>query len=113
MWSTDGSVAIVQLARSFPALAGAPLEPWDPIGFYLWALPTSHGARCAAHFVLQVWNCRTDWDHEVRANLKERGIKAPRGRLGTPRFDLLDAMTVWDEHQKAAFLAWVREPFWP
>lgn len=82
---------ITALARSFPALRGAPgLEPWDALALADWAMgPASSGQRWAALFVLAVWN-RYDW-----------------GRS----FDLVAALCTWDEEHWQAFRTWAANPF--
>ena len=78
------------LADSFPALRSAPgVAPWDEESFAEWMRSgVSHGEYCAAQFVLAVWN---HYDH---------------------KFDPMDALGVWDEGNRAAFVAWARSPWW-
>ena len=85
--------------RSFPALKHAPgVEPFDPLKLDAWAAgPCSHGERCTAQFVLNVWTHSSVTD--------EMWSCGP--------FDVLEALAVWDEPQRAAFLAWARDPWWP
>jgi hypothetical protein len=84
------------LAQSFPTLRGVPgTQPWDPERFETWAAgpAPSHGAFCAARFILAVYNSTDEW------------------QCGT--FDLMEALACWDDQHRAAFLEWVREPWWP
>jgi hypothetical protein len=83
------------LALSFPELARRArhaCEPFDPNQLKRWARTGApgHGGRCAALFVLSVWN-----PYENK------------------RFDLHEALKVWDDEHLAAFLAWTRKPWWP
>lgn len=98
--------AMTTFVLSFPSLRKAPgVDPWDADLFLSWAVGgLSHGERCAAQFVLGVWNPSSNWD-EVAA---EKNLE---GRIG--RFDLFDAMSVWDDLHRGAFLAWCKSPFWP
>lgn len=97
--NATGRRRMVRLALSFHSLERAPLADrhgeFDPVYFARWANRElySHGARCAAQFILSVWNCRVRW------------------RIG--RFDLQEAMQCWDLSHREAFLAWAREPWWP
>lgn len=85
---------------SFPALKDAPgTFPWDAHRLVKWARSASHGEQLAAKFVLGVWNPGTDWS-------KVAGVKFSR-------FDLFEAMNVWDDAQIAAAVAWMRRPFFP
>ncbi len=84
------------LALSFPTLRYADgVAPWEPLHFGRWLRSGApgHGAKCAGRFLLSVWNPSTRW------------------RSG--RFDLHEALCVWDREHHAAFLAWVRSPWWP
>lgn len=90
------SNTIEQLAVSFPSLANQPgVTPWDSLALDAWACgpAPSHGMLCAARFVLAVWDPNTDW------------------RCG--RFDLMEAMGVWDVAHHRAFVAWALAPWWP
>ncbi len=85
--------------RSFPALEHAPgIEPFDAEKLDAWAAgPCSHGERCTAQFVLSVWG------HTTAKNCP----------WACGPFDVMDALGVWDETHRAAFLAWARDPWWP
>lgn len=88
------SARLLALARSFPSLdrkLPADFE-WDPLGFVAILRGASHGERCAAQFVLSVWN--------------------PTARFSVGKFDLQDAIGTWDREHRAAFAAWCREPWW-
>jgi hypothetical protein len=97
---------MVLLARSFPTLQECPsledgkgdraLAPGIyPEGLDKWACGPApgHGARCAAQFILAVFNTSRKW------------------KCG--RFDLMEAMGCWDAEHRAAFVAWAKEPWWP
>src|SRR4051794_12921013 len=52
----------------------------------------STSAYHAVRFILAVWSGGAEWDRKP--------------------FDVLAAMTVWDEEHRAAFLAWAAKPWW-
>ena len=85
-----------RLAQSFPTLMMAPgTVPFNADKLAKWARgpEPGHGARCAARFVLTVWNPGVRW------------------RCG--RFDLMEALSSWDDEHRGAFLRWVQKPWWP
>jgi hypothetical protein len=86
---------IQQLAAALPTLTGAAgVSPWNLTEFDAWACGPApgHGARFAAQFVLAVWNNDVDW------------------RCG--RFDVVEALSVWDDAHRSVFLAWALAPWW-
>lgn len=85
---------VAALAALFPALTGAPgVSPWDALALNLWACRgASHGEQLAARFVLTVWNQHEAWE--------------------CGRFDVMEALSVWDDKNRAAFLTWARQPWW-
>ena len=84
---------IVQLARTFPTLEKAPLEPWDAQAFDAWALQQAgSGLLHAARFVLAVWACRYPW------------------QIGP--FDAVSAIAAWDAAHRGAFVQWCTVPWW-
>ena len=80
------------LAWSFPALLKAPgVDPWDALALERWAGGlASSGERHAALFVLSVWN-RHDWGS---------------------KFNMAEAMNVWDDQNLKSFKDWVNDPWW-
>ena len=83
------------LAHSLPSLRSAPgLAEWQAITLDAWAASgsPSHGERCSARFLLAVWNPEETW------------------RSG--RFDLMEALRVWDEPHRRTFLQWAAAPWW-
>lgn len=86
-------------ASNFPCLQGAPgVEPWDSLQLDEWAMKgVSHGERCTAQFVLAVWGHTT--------------IKGCSWKCGP--FDFIEAISVWDEANRNAFLEWAKDPWWP
>ena len=106
----DALAAMTTLARSFPSLRGADgIEPWDVERFARWlCMGTSGGGRRAGRFVLYVWSPRTDH----REFGRDLGIERAEDGALDP-FDLSDALGVWDEEHKRAFISWVEAPFWP
>lgn len=86
---------IRKLALSFPTLRDAygGVLPWKAADLDRFACePVSDGARHAARFVLAVWDNAGGW--------------------GCGRFDVIEAMAVWDPDHRAAFLAWASDPWW-
>lgn len=109
-WGEIGPASMTRLAHRFPGLRGAPgVDPWDAITLLRWACGgRSHGEVLAAKFVLSVWNTSTDWEEIAR---DEGILTTPEGRFS--RFDLFEAMAVWDAAHVEAMLAWLQLPFWP
>lgn len=101
------------LAESFPGLQGrAGVRPWDIEAFILDMPGMSHGERCAARFVLGVWN-GCDW-LELAEELAARSkLEIAECLVALQPFDFFEAWNVWDTRHCAAFLAWAREPFHP
>jgi hypothetical protein len=112
---------IVALANNFPVIRKRfQVEPWNAMSLRQQALGTSHGEKCAVQFVLRVWNASTDWDDRVLVAewLQESGSSAASlgydpfaAKLG--KFDVFDALGVWDDESRAAFLEWAKDPIWP
>ena len=90
--------AIIELARSFPTLESCtPTDPgeWDIARFMAKAdASLSSGGIHAALFVASVWH----WDWP-----------SIHGR----EFRVAEAMCVWDEQHRRAFLQWCEDPFFP
>ena len=68
---TSEHAKIIRLARNFPTLEDAPLEPWDPVVFDAWAAGPAgtSGSRHAAAFILAVWHVPANPVAVVRENL--------------------------------------------
>ncbi|MFO0840906.1 MAG: hypothetical protein U0797_00720 [Gemmataceae bacterium] len=84
------------LALTFPSMAKASgVRFWDAIVLNHWVAetPLSPGEVATARFLLAVWDPVHGW------------------RPG--RFDLMEAVRVWDPAHRSAFLAWVGDPWWP
>ncbi len=107
MPTLDYELAIVELARSFPSLKNAPLEPWDWRKFDRWAvqeeaaltLRSRREARIfayAAQFVLLVWAGSQLAEFET---------------FHMGEFIVTRAMYVWDEEHRNAFRAWAAAPW--
>jgi hypothetical protein len=95
MMVVDPALRIRLLAQSFPGLWNAPgVLPWNAQALDEWAASgkPSHGERCAAQLVLAVWN--------------------PDERWKSGRFDVMDALSVWDRPHRKAFLTWAAAPWW-
>lgn len=85
---------IEALGRKFPCMTGKPgVSPWNAVQIDKWAASGahSHGERVTARFLLAGWDQSGDWI--------------------SGRFDLFEALTVWDEKHHAAFLEWVARPW--
>jgi hypothetical protein len=83
------------LAQEFPSLWNAPgVSPWNAVTVDEWASSgrPSHGELCTARFILAVWEPNENW------------------RAG--RFDVMEALRVWDEPHRTAFLRWAAAPWW-
>lgn len=86
---------IESLALNFPCMQRAPgAVPWDALKLDAWAAsPTpSHGERCTAQFLLAVWN--------------------PYGEWASGEFDVMDALGIWDDIHRWAFIKWASAPWW-
>ncbi len=107
----DTRAAMTILARSFPVLArdAEGIDPWDVDRFLAWLCgpAPSSGAIHSGRFVLSVWNPSTNWSEVAR----EGGIEGADERLR--RFDLFDAVGVWDDAHRLACMIWIEAPFWP
>lgn len=119
------------LAGTFPSIQGKlwgiDFERWAPIDLRTMVFGSSHGERCALQFLLRVWNASTDWDDPriIEAwseHLTERpavpfefdptiATHAHAYRVG--KFDVFEALGVWDDEHRAAFLEWAKDPIWP
>ncbi len=90
----DKHAAMSTLAGAFHALReGVPgVEPWDPEALWAWVEEgTASGYELAcARFVLTVWD-----------------------QHGPAAFDAMGTLAGWDRAHRAAFVEWVREPWWP
>src|SRR4051794_22400017 len=85
---------VSQLARSFPALRGAPgVDPWDAVALNLWTCKgVSHGEKLSAQLILTVWNQYEAWE--------------------CGKFEVMEALQVWDDRHRSAFIEWAKEPWW-
>lgn len=93
--SDSAKTKIALLAAQFPALRKAPgTHPWNAVRLDAWAASggPSHGERCSAQFILSVWNPDEDWQ--------------------AGKFDLMEALRVWDDASHRAFLVWATNPWW-
>lgn len=109
-WGNIGAESMTRLAALFPSLRAAPgVSPWNANEFLRWATSgvLSHGEVLAAKFVLGVWNSSTDWEDTAR----EMKLIKPDQKFS--RFDLFEAMNVWDQAHINAALAWIELPFSP
>lgn len=83
------------LAQTFPSLWNAPgVRPWNAVTVDEWASSggPSHGELCTARFILSVWNPDEQWQ--------------------CGRFDIMEALRVWDMSHRKAFLDWAVDPWW-
>jgi|WetSurMetagenome_2_1015567.scaffolds.fasta_scaffold331099_2 hypothetical protein len=86
------------LALSFPELsrrASHAILPFDALDLDRWARSGApgHGGLCAARFVLSVWDPGTKWN--------------------CGRFDIHEALGIWDDEHRKAFSTWAQNPWWP
>lgn len=96
-----GAQRMELLCESFPILRGAPgTSPWDQEQFARWGSRGGHltpATRQAVAFVLAVWNGGSNggkaWFHSRRQG------------FGVAVFDVVEAMSRWDDQQQAAFHA--------
>lgn len=87
---------MARLTRTFPSTKkAAGVDPWSADALDRWAAdtPLSPGELVTARFLLAVWDPGYPW--------------------WCGRFDLMEALRVWDESHHTAFLAWARHPWWP
>ncbi len=92
----DLEAKMAAFAKTFPSLRPAPgVAVWHAMALDRWAAKAavSHGELVTARFVLAVWDAGTEWQ--------------------CGRFDLMDALRVWDPGHRRAFLSWVVDPWWP
>lgn len=80
------------LAESFQ-LDKPGASPWDADLLDASYAGASHGEKVTIAFLLNVWNPGHEW------------------KCG--KFDLIDAISVWDRGKREAFLSWAADPFWP
>ena len=75
------------------ALDKAGAEPFDAELLDANYAGASHGEKVSIAFILNVWDPGREW------------------KAG--KFDLIDALRIWDDSKRAAFCDWAREPWWP
>jgi hypothetical protein len=93
--TSDSTIGIRTLAQHFPGLWKAPgVSPWDAVALDEWAASggPSHGERCAAQFLLAVWN--------------------PDERWRSGKFDVMEALRVFDAQHHRALIEWALNPWW-
>lgn len=98
--ATDPYERMTLLVHSFPTLRNF-AGPWNVDAFRAHVKGICHSGRCAAAFVLSVWN--PEENRKPGRGSPHRGLK----------FDLHEAFGVWDSEHRAAFLEWARKPWWP
>jgi hypothetical protein len=67
--------------------------PWDARRLEARYSGASHGQKCIIQFLLNVWNPDAEW--------------------ACGRFDVIEAIRIWDERYREVFLAWAAVPWWP
>ncbi len=82
-------------ALTFPSMQHAlGVKPWDALELDRWGSGSrSHGERVTAQLLLSVWDSSTEWT--------------------CGRFNLMEALRIWDAEHHQAFLKWVANPWWP
>lgn len=91
----DIEAKMTAFARRFPCVTNAPgIRLWDANALDRWPseAPISSGELVTAQFLLMVWDPNHVW--------------------ATGRFDVTEALRAWDERHRAAFVEWVRDPWW-
>ena len=68
-------------------------KPWDALVLEKNYAGASHGEKCIIAFLLNVWD--------------------PGGNWSCGKFDAIDALAVWGEAERDAFLLWAIKPWWP
>ena len=102
----SGPDRMALLCARFPTLYGMPgTVPWDQKKFARWGSgpAATSGSRQAAAFVLSVWN----------GSQPEDGGWWNEAPYHVGRFDVVEALAVWDAHHRNAFVGWCLQPFWP
>jgi hypothetical protein len=92
----DLEARMTALAQTFPSMAKASgVRLWDAHTLDRWAseTPISPGEVTTARFLLAVWDPHHVWT--------------------CGRFDAMEALRLWDEKHRTAFLAWASDPWWP
>ena len=88
-------IKILELANSFRCLRRAPGVRdglWDALALDDWAAGgASSGEKHSARFVLGVWNPHDKWN--------------------CGKFDIFDAIEIWDHDHREAFLKWAVAPW--
>jgi hypothetical protein len=88
------TIRVQELATTFPCTAKmAGVTPWDALRLDELASSArpSHGEIVTAKFFLAVWNPGEDWK--------------------SGRFDIMEALSVWDDNHRNALLAWAKAPW--
>lgn len=89
--SMSATERIQHMAMRFPSLQDVPAAMrWNALKLDQWALTASHGERCAVQFLLRVWDQHGLW------------------KCG--EFNVFEAMAIWDQEHREAFLAWALNP---
>ena len=80
------------LAETFPSMRGvSAVKPWDADLLDHWARTASHGERATALFLLTVWNRYDPWE--------------------SGKWDAVDALLIWDDLHRKAFVKWAAAPW--
>lgn len=82
----------ITLVRQF-GLQKTGADPWDAPTLDVQSSGASHGEKFVIQFLLRVWDPGHEWS--------------------CGKFDVLEALSVWDEQTRAAFLNWAQDPWWP
>ena len=94
--SSEPAGKMAAFATTFPSMTKASgVKPWDANVLDRWAAETaiSSGELATARFLLAVWDPGHSW------------------RCG--RFDLMEALRLWNSPDRNAFLSWALDPWWP
>lgn len=115
MTITNNYPMMTRLAATFPTLQDAPIEPFNPEALDDWACgpAPSSGGRYAARFILAVFSGQFGRCTNVKRDKDEMFIRTVETAWGCGLFDVVDAMSTWDDSHRLAFLDWAENPWWP
>lgn len=103
MTEPDNKTRIVELARKFPTLERAPLDPWDADKLDEWAAGAAgtSGSRHAAAFILAVWHHASQRPGRAAARYLCEWVNESSKALSNKIYDLQELQET-TPHQKKA-----------
>jgi hypothetical protein len=69
------------------------MAPWNASKLDKAFAAKTHGEKCVIRFLLNLWDRQEKWE--------------------CGRFDLFEALRIWDADRRKVFLTWAIDPFWP